>query len=211
MLCAGPSGPGVEGVLLAGVVAVGAPGFRASRREAVAARSASTVPRRQGARSEFSSGASGTNCEWRACRGWRRLGGRNSTASRTGSSAPCDFIAAEALKITNKLRRVPGTRGLNRAIAEQGRREFLDIPEGKAESAGIPFVEVPPAGTSQDCSRCGTKVPKALSERITRAACTASNWTATRTRPGTCCVAACASSHEPRPASYPQVLSGRSL
>ena len=78
----------------------------------------------------------------------------------------CDFIAVEALKIRNMLRRGKGKRGLNRAIAEQGWREFLDILEGKAESAGIPFVEVPPAGTSQDCSRCGTNVPKALSERI---------------------------------------------
>ena len=43
--------------------------------------------------------------------------------------------------------------------------KFLDILKCKAESAGIPFVEVPPAGTSQECSRCGTKIPKALSER----------------------------------------------
>ena len=35
----------------------------------------------------------------------------------------------------------------------------------KAESAGVPFVEVPAAGTSQECSRCGTKHPKALFER----------------------------------------------
>ena len=76
-----------------------------------------------------------------------------------------DFIAVEALKIGNMLRRGPGRRGLNRAISEQGWREFFDILKCKAESAGIPFVEVPPAGTSQECSRCGTKVPKALSER----------------------------------------------
>ena len=76
-----------------------------------------------------------------------------------------DFIAVEALKIGNMLRRGPGKRGLNRAISEQGWREFFDILKCKAESAGIPFVEVPPAGTSQECSRCGTKVPKALSER----------------------------------------------
>ena len=55
-----------------------------------------------------------------------------------------DFIAVEALKIGNMLRRGPGKRGLNRAIAEQGWREFFDILKCKAESAGIPFVEVPP-------------------------------------------------------------------
>ena len=55
-----------------------------------------------------------------------------------------------------------GKRSLNRAIAEQGWREFFDILEGR--NVGVPFVEVPPSGTSQGCSRCGTKVSKALSE-----------------------------------------------
>ena len=57
---------------------------------------------------------------------------------------------------------------LNRAPAEQGWREFLDILRGTAERTGIPFVQVSPAGTSQDCSRRGTKVPRALSERTHR-------------------------------------------
>ena len=55
-----------------------------------------------------------------------------------------EFIALEALKIRNMLSGGKGKRGLNRAIAEQGWREFLDILKGKAESAGIPLVEVPP-------------------------------------------------------------------
>ena len=38
-----------------------------------------------------------------------------------------DFIAVEALKIKNMLRSGSGKRGLNRAIAEQGWRKFLDI------------------------------------------------------------------------------------
>ena len=68
----------------------------------------------------------------------------------------------------SKLNAIAGKRGRNRAIAELGWREFLDILKDTAEGAGIPFVEVPPSGTSQDCSSCGTKVPKALSERIQR-------------------------------------------
>ena len=59
-------------------------------------------------------------------------------------------------------------RGLNRVIAELCWRDFLYTPNCTGEGAGIPFVEVPPAGTSQACSRCGPQVPKALSERIHR-------------------------------------------
>ena len=79
-----------------------------------------------------------------------------------------DLIAVEALQIRNMTRRGKNKRGLNRAIAEQGWGEFFDILRCRAARAGIPFVEVPPAGTSQDCSRCGIRIPKALSERVHR-------------------------------------------
>ncbi len=36
----------------------------------------------------------------------------------------------------------------------------------KAASAGRKVVEVNPAYTSQDCSSCGERVPKALKERV---------------------------------------------
>ncbi len=41
----------------------------------------------------------------------------------------------------------------------------LYILTNKAEEAGSVVVAVNPAGTSQHCSSCGAKVPKALSER----------------------------------------------
>ena len=77
-----------------------------------------------------------------------------------------DLFAVEALQIRNMIRRGKNKRGQNRAIAEQGWGEFVDIPRCRAARAGIPFVEVPPAGRSQDCSRCGIPVPHALSERV---------------------------------------------
>ena len=79
-----------------------------------------------------------------------------------------DFIAVEALQIRNMTRRGKYKRGLNRAIAEQGWGAFFDILKCRAARAGIPFVEFPAAGTSEDCSRCETRVPKAFSERIHR-------------------------------------------
>jgi len=42
-------------------------------------------------------------------------------------------------------------------------RQFIAY---KAESAGKLFVAVPTKGTTQDCSQCGTKVPKDLSVRV---------------------------------------------
>jgi putative transposase len=36
----------------------------------------------------------------------------------------------------------------------------------KAEEAGGRIIKVDPKGTTQECGRCGLKVPKTLSERI---------------------------------------------
>ena len=47
-------------------------------------------------------------------------------------------------------------------LKNQGYNLELDFLKCKAERAGILFVDVPPAGTSQDCSRRGTKVPGAV-------------------------------------------------
>ena len=45
---------------------------------------------------------------------------------------------------------------------------FYDLLDYKAESAGVEVVRVNPAYTSQDCSGCGHRVPKLLSERVHR-------------------------------------------
>jgi len=59
------------------------------------------------------------------------------------------------------------TRGfLAKEIRDQGWAEFLGLLGYKAVDAGIQLVKVPPAGTSQVCSRCGTAVPKPLAVRI---------------------------------------------
>lgn len=55
--------------------------------------------------------------------------------------------------------------GLNKSIADAGWASFLDILSFKAEKAGQKVVKVDPYGTSQHCSSCLNKVPKALSER----------------------------------------------
>lgn len=54
----------------------------------------------------------------------------------------------------------PGTnvaakRGLNRSILEQAWGRIYSQLEYKAASAGIPFVRVNPAHTSQTCAECG--------------------------------------------------------
>ena len=79
-----------------------------------------------------------------------------------------DLIAVEAFQIRNMTRRGKNKHGLNRAIAEQGWRDFFDILNCRAGRAGIPFIEVPPAGASRDCSRCETRVSKALPVRVDR-------------------------------------------
>ncbi len=56
--------------------------------------------------------------------------------------------------------------GLNKSILEAGWFLFRNALMYKAESAGRKFAEVNPACTSQDCSGCGARVPKALKERV---------------------------------------------
>ena len=54
---------------------------------------------------------------------------------------------------------------LAKSINDAGWGQFLSILLIKAERAGLSTIAVNPNGTSQDCSNCGIKVKKALSER----------------------------------------------
>lgn len=72
-----------------------------------------------------------------------------------------DEIAVEDLSIQNMLKWHP----VAKSIADAGWGIFLRVLREKAESAARAYIEVSPAGTSQDCSGCGERVPKRLSER----------------------------------------------
>lgn len=71
------------------------------------------------------------------------------------------FIAVEALNIKGML----ANGRLARAISDAGWAGFLSVLRGKAEKAGVQFVEVDPRGTSQECSQCDQEVRKDLSVR----------------------------------------------
>jgi putative transposase len=57
---------------------------------------------------------------------------------------------------------------LAKSIADAGWRQLVQFTTYKAESAGRVVVQVDPRNTSQQCSRCGEIVKKALSVRIHR-------------------------------------------
>jgi putative transposase len=77
-----------------------------------------------------------------------------------------DLIAFEALNIQGL-----ASSALAKSIRDAGWRILLHAIACKAESAGKHAVAVDPRGTSQECSACGAKVPKDLSERTHRCAC----------------------------------------
>jgi putative transposase len=77
-----------------------------------------------------------------------------------------DVIAHEDLNIKGLAK----TR-LAKSILDAGWSQFISILSNKAESAGLLVIAVNPRNTSQNCSNCGTKVPKQLSDRWHSCSC----------------------------------------
>jgi putative transposase len=76
----------------------------------------------------------------------------------------CDRIAYEDLQIRNLVR----NHRLAKSIHDAGWGRLRHWVEYYARLHGIPAVAVPPQWTSQDCSGCGQRVHKSLSERTHR-------------------------------------------
>ena len=55
---------------------------------------------------------------------------------------------------------------LAKSINDAGWGQFITILSNKAENAGLKVIAVNPNGTSQECSICGSKVIKPLSQRM---------------------------------------------
>ncbi len=72
-----------------------------------------------------------------------------------------DTISLEDLQVANMVR----NRHLAKSISDAGWGQFRSILEAKAAYAGRRVVAVPAQYTSQDCSGCGTRIPKSLSVR----------------------------------------------
>jgi putative transposase len=72
-----------------------------------------------------------------------------------------DVIYREDLRVANMVRNPH----LSKSISDAGWAQFRTILEAKAACAGRQVVAVPPAYTTQDCSACGTRIPKSLSVR----------------------------------------------
>ncbi|MGH3959665.1 RNA-guided endonuclease InsQ/TnpB family protein [Mycobacterium sp.] len=71
-----------------------------------------------------------------------------------------DFIGIEKLSLQRMTRRGKGKgaaqkRGLNRALQNAALGKLAKCIEYKANLAGVPFIEVPAAYTSQRCHQCG--------------------------------------------------------
>ena len=72
-----------------------------------------------------------------------------------------DLIAVEDLNIKGLAR----TR-LSKSVLDAAWGRFISILEAVAVKRGVRVVKVNPHGTTQNCSVCGTKVPKTLSIRL---------------------------------------------
>ena len=72
-----------------------------------------------------------------------------------------DVIAVEKLNIKGLVKTQ-----LAKSINDAGWGQFMIILSNKAENAGLKVITVNPNGTSQECSNCGHKVKKRLSQRM---------------------------------------------
>ena len=72
------------------------------------------------------------------------------------------LIAHEELNVSGMVQ----NHHLAKSISDAAWSMFVAALTYKAESAGRVVIAVPPAYTSQDCSGCGERVPKSLSERV---------------------------------------------
>lgn len=72
-----------------------------------------------------------------------------------------DVVAVEKLNIKGLAKTK-----LAKSINDAGWGQFVTILLNKAENAGLKVIAVNPNGTSQECSSCGHKVKKPLSQRM---------------------------------------------
>ncbi|WP_292699171.1 MULTISPECIES: transposase [unclassified Nostoc] len=72
-----------------------------------------------------------------------------------------DVIAVEKLNIKGLAKS-----RLAKSVNDAGWGQFISILSNKAENAGLKVIAVNPNGTSQECSSCGHKVKKPLSQRM---------------------------------------------
>jgi putative transposase len=72
-----------------------------------------------------------------------------------------DVIVVEKLNVKGLARSA-----LAKDVHDASWAKFISMLRYKAECAGSRLIEVDPYDTSQDCSGCGTKVPKALGDRL---------------------------------------------
>jgi len=78
-----------------------------------------------------------------------------------------DFVALEDLQVRNLVK----NRKLSKSIHDASWSLFANWLLYFGSVFGKPVVKVPPAYTSQDCSSCGSRVKKSLSERTHVCAC----------------------------------------
>jgi len=74
-----------------------------------------------------------------------------------------DVIVVEKLNVKGLARGV-----LAKDVRDASWAKFISMLRYKAEYAGSRLIEVDPDNTSQECSCCGTKVPKGLGDRVHR-------------------------------------------